>query len=142
MCCVDPLKPPRIAAFNTTCKNASRRPVGGGVGCYLGGLEEKILFLVERFDFGVEAFEQGDHPFFAVADLLSDLLSGAKNPFNLAVEGAVSNCADVGNFCVRCPCGVSGGHSTPYPTTADLRLVSGAGEWLATCRSPVLVSLI
>ena len=110
--------------------------------CYLGSLEEQVLVFFERFNFGVEAFEQGDQPFFAVADLLSDLLPGTNNPFNLAVEGAVSNWADVGDSCVRCPCGVSGGHSTPYPTTADLRLVSGAGEWLATCRSPVFVSFI
>lgn len=109
--------------------------------CDLGGLEDQVLFLFERFDFGVEAFEQGDHPFFAVDNLLGDLLSGAKNPFDLAVDGVVSNWADVGDFRIRCPRGVSGGHSTPYPTTAGLRLVSGAGGWLATCRSPLIVRL-
>ena len=109
--------------------------------CDLGGLEDQVLFLIKRFEFGVEAFEQGEHPFFAVDDLLGDLLSGAKNPFDLAAGGVVSSWVDVGDFCVRCPRGVSGGHSTPYPTTEDLRLVSGAGEWLATCRSPLFVSM-
>ena len=111
------------------------------MGCDLGGLVDQILFLFERFNFGVEAFEQGDHPFFAFVDLLGDLFSGAKNPFNLAVDGGVSNWADVGGFRLRYPRGVSGGHGTPYPTTAGLRMVSGAGEWLATCRSPLFFAL-
>ena len=95
--------------------------------CDLGGLGDQVLFFFERFEFGVEAFEPRDHPFFAVDDLLRDLLSCAKKPFDLAVDGVVSNWADVGGFRIRCPRGVSGGLSTPYPTTACLRLVSGAG---------------
>jgi len=55
--------------------------------CDLGGLEEEVLFLFERFEIGVEAFEQGEHPFFAVGDLLSDLLSGAFDPVDLAFYG-------------------------------------------------------
>ena len=52
--------------------------------CDLGGLEEEVLFIFERFEFCVEAFKQGEHPFFAVSDLLSDLLSGAFDPVDLA----------------------------------------------------------
>jgi len=107
--------------------------------CNLGGLEEKVLFLFERFEIGVEAFEQGEHPFFAVVDLLSNLLSGAFDPVDLDFYGGISNGVDVGDFGNRRPRGVSLRHSTPYPTTADLRLVSGAGEWLATCRTPLIV---
>ena len=110
--------------------------------CDLGGLEEKVLFLFERFEIGVEAFEQGEHPFFAVVDLLSDLLSGAFDPVDLDFHSGISNGVDVGDFGNRRPRGVSLRHSTPYPTTADLRLVSGAGEWLATCRTPLLVGHI
>ena len=72
------------ADFPTIPSNASRRPDGGGVVCDLGGLEEEVLFLFERFEIGVEAFEQGKHPFFAVIDLLSDLSSGAFDPVDLA----------------------------------------------------------
>jgi len=53
----------------------------------LGGLEKEVLFLFERFEFGVEAFEQGEHPFFAAVDLLSDLLPGAFDPVDLAFYG-------------------------------------------------------
>jgi hypothetical protein len=52
--------------------------------CDLDSLEEEFLFPFERFEIGVEAFEQGKHPFFAVVDLLSDLLSGAFDPVDLA----------------------------------------------------------
>ena len=68
---------------DTEPSNASRRPVGGGVICDLCGLEEEVLFLFERSEFCVEAFQQGEHPFFAVVDLLSDLLSGAFDPVDL-----------------------------------------------------------
>ena len=73
--------------------------------CDLGGLEDQVLFLFKRFEFGVEAFEQGEHPFFAVDDLLGDLLSGAKNPFKAvdnSTEGYASyfmiNCAHPDHF--------------------------------------------
>jgi hypothetical protein len=56
------LKLPRISDFPTIPSNASRRPDGGGVVCDLGGLEDQVLFFFERFDFGVEAFEQGECP--------------------------------------------------------------------------------
>lgn len=110
--------------------------------CDLCGLEEEVLFLFERFEFCVETFQQGEHPFFAVVDLLSDLLSGAFDPVDLDFHSGISNGVDVGDFGNRRPRGVSLRHSTPYPTTADLRLVSGAGEWLATCRTPLLVGHI
>ena len=64
-------------------QNASRRPVGGGAVCDLGGLKQEVLFLFERFEFCVETFQQREHPFFAVVDLLSDLLSGAFDPVDL-----------------------------------------------------------
>ena len=131
-----------INALSSHPPPLSRRPDGGGVVCDLGGLEEKVLFLFERFEIGVEAFEQGEHPFFAVVDLLSDLLSGAFDPVDLDFHSGISNGVDVGDFGNRRPRGVSLRHSTPYPTTADLRLVSGAGEWLATCRTPLLVGHI
>lgn len=51
--------------------------------CDLGGLKQKVLFLFESLKFCVETFQQGEHPFFAVVDLLSDLLSGAFDPVDL-----------------------------------------------------------
>ena len=107
--------------------------------CDFGSLEEEVLFLFERFEICVEAFKQWKHPIFAVGDLLSDLLSGAFDPVDLDFHCRTLNGGDVGDFGNRRPRGVSLRHSTPYPTTADLRLVSGAGEWLATCRTPLLV---
>lgn len=112
----------------------SRHPVRGGVVGDFGGLDEEILGLFELGEFGVEPFQQGQHPLFATGDLLGDLRPGVANPFDLALQRCGRVLADVGGFGSRGPGGVSGRHGTPYPTTAGTRLVSGDGGWVLTCR--------
>lgn len=99
-----------------------------------GGLEEEILGLFELGEFGVEPFQQGEHPLFAAGDLLSDFRPGVADPVDLALQRCGWVVADVGDFGSRGPGGVSGRHGTPYPTTAGARLVSGDGGWVLTCR--------
>ena len=97
------------------------------------GLEEEILGLFKLGKFGVEPFQQGEHPLFAADDLLSDFRSGVADPVDLALQRCGRVLADMGGYGSRVPGGVSGRHGTPYPTTAGARLVSGDGGWVLTC---------
>ena len=81
--------------------------------------------LFKARNFGVEPFEQWEQPLLAIGDLFCDLRSGVSDPVDLALLRSGQSPVDVGGFESRCPCGVSGRHSTPYPTTAGVRLVSG-----------------
>lgn len=90
-----------------------------------GGLEEEVLGLFELRQFGVEPFKQWKQPFLAIGDLFCDLRSGVSDPFDIGLLRSGQGPVDVGGFGSRCPSGVSGRHSTPYPITADARLISG-----------------
>lgn len=115
-------------------RNASRRPVRGGVVGDFGGLEEQVLGFFELGEFDVEPFQQGEHPFFAAGDLLGDFCPGVADPVDLALQRCGRVLADVGGFGSRGPGSLSCRHGTPYPTTAGARLVSGDGGWVLTCR--------
>jgi len=99
------------------------------------GLAEEVLSLFEARQFGVEPFEQGEHPFFAIGDLFCDLRSGVSDPVDIGLLRSGQGPVDVGGFGSRCPGGVSGRHSTPYPITADARLISGDGGRVLTCQN-------
>lgn len=109
--------------------------------CDFGGLEEEVLGLFEACQFGVEPFEQGEQPFLAIGDLFCDLHSGVSDPVDLALLRSGQRPVAVGDFGSRCPCSVSGRHSTPYPTTAGVRLVSGEWGWVLTCRVSCVLSI-
>ena len=100
-----------------------------------GGLLEEVLGLFEARQFGVQPFEQGEHPFFAIGNLFCDLRSGVSDPVDTGLFRSGQGPVDVGGFGSRCPGGVSGRHSTPCPISADARLISGDGGWVLTCRN-------
>ena len=66
-------------------RKASRRPVRGGAVGDFGGLVEELLSLFEPGEFGVEPFQQGEHPLFAAGDLLGDFRPGVADPVDLAL---------------------------------------------------------
>lgn len=57
----------------------------GGVISNIGCLEEEVLCLFKAREFGIEPFQQGEHPHFAVVDLLGDLRSGVLDPVYLVL---------------------------------------------------------
>ncbi|KKN61123.1 hypothetical protein LCGC14_0525060 [marine sediment metagenome] len=79
-----PPHPARLT-FGPLALNASRRPVGGGVIGDFGGLQEEVLGLFEFGKFGIEPFQQGEHPLFAVGDLRGDHCSGISDPVDLVL---------------------------------------------------------